>query len=92
MESKMSDLIPEKYINAIAKAKKYANFFSNLLDSYLEEIYPSEDGKIIYVTLTIKIQCISIDRWLPKKVFIIDSEDMSLLGIRDYKLKEVFYD
>ena len=83
----MNDLIPKKYIDAIAKAKRYAGFF--YATAFLEEIYPSEDGKIIYVTLSVRPQ-MGYDE--SKKVFIIASEDMSLIGIRDYKLKEVVYD
>lgn len=83
----MSDLIPKIYIDAIAKAKRYAEIFYET--RLLEEIYSSEDGKIIYVTLSVRPQ-MGCDE--SKKVFMIASEDMSLIGIRDYKWKEVFYD
>ena len=73
--------------DAIAKAKRYAEIFYET--RLLEEIYSSEDGKIIYVTLSVRPQ-MGCDE--SKKVFIISAEDLSLIGIRDYKLKEVFYD
>ena len=83
----MIDLIPEKYINAITKAKSYASVFYET--NFLEEIYPSEDGSIIYVTLSVRPQIVCDEA---KKVFIMSAEDLSLIGIRDYKLKEVLYD